>query len=80
MTMECFAVGRDGVAVRLVGVEASVSLMGISPSLSAGYDLLADDGMDPDRIASLLMAAEKQGKDPETFARHMLKLRRAARS
>lgn len=54
--------------------------LGVSPAVSAGYDLLADDGMDPETAATMMVAAERSGRDAEAFARHLLKLRKAARS
>lgn len=50
---------------------------GASPALIAGLDLLCDDGMDAEKAAGLLFAAERGGKDPEAFARHLLTLRNA---
>ncbi len=52
---------------------------GASPAVIAGLDLLVDDDMPADKAARLLIAAERQGKDPEAFARHLLTLRRELR-
>jgi hypothetical protein len=51
--------------------------IGVSPEVSAAFDLLTDDGMDPKDSIGLMLAAETQGRDPEAAARHILKLRRA---
>lgn len=74
----CWAVDRAGAAVALTEHE-HVALMGVSPAVSAGLDLLMDDGMDGEKAAKLLLAAERNGQDAEAFARHMLKLRGALR-
>lgn len=74
-----FAVGGDG-AVTEMSTEDRLRLMGASPAVSAAYDLLTDDGMPSEDAAKMAVAAERSGKDPEAFARHLLKLRRAARS
>lgn len=74
----CWAVDSSGGTVALTDHE-HVALMGVSPAVSAGLDLLMDDGMDGEKAAKLLLAAERNGDDAEAFARHMLKLRRAIR-
>lgn len=48
-------------------------------ALSRGMDLLHADGMPDDRAAELLLACVGDGRDPEAFAQHLLKLRRAFR-
>jgi len=72
-------VGADGEA-KAMSPEERLSHMGVSPQLSAGYDLLTDDGYPPEKAAELLAEAERMGKDPEAFAQHMIKLRRALRA
>lgn len=52
--------------------------LGVSDSVIAGLDILMDDRMDPVKAAELLLAAERDGKDAETFARHLIRLRKAA--
>lgn len=51
--------------------------LGVSPSVSAAYDLLTDAGVPAERAAQLAATAERLGKDAEAFARHYLALRRA---
>lgn len=72
-----FIAGLDGT------VEASheehLRHMGVSPGVSAAYDVLADDGMPSDWAARLTVAAERQGLNPEKFARHVRKLRASVR-
>jgi hypothetical protein len=74
-----FAVGIDGSAEEL-STEERLRLMGISPSASAAYDLLADDGMPPEKAAEMVAAAHRSGRDPEAFARHLTRLRKAWRA
>lgn len=59
--------------------EERLAAMGVSPALSAGYDVLADADLATDERVKLLVAAERNGDDPEAFARHLVKLIRAAR-
>lgn len=56
--------------------EEVVQALGISPAASAGFDILTDDGMDGYKAAELVMAAESIGKDPEAFARKVVRLRK----
>jgi hypothetical protein len=51
----------------------------LSHAVNAGVDILDDDGMSIEKTLPLLVAAEADGRDPEAFARHLLKLRRALR-
>lgn len=73
-----FAVDGSGVA-SVLSVADHVALIGASPAVSAAYDLLTDDGMPPDKAADLAVTAERSGRDPEAFARHMVKVRRSLR-
>lgn len=74
-----FAVHGDGIA-EILSVEDHVRLMGISAAVSAAYDIMTDDGFPPEEAGRFALAAERQGRDPEAFARHFVKLRKAARS
>ena len=78
VTLRSFAVNTGGTA-SVLSPEDHLRLMGISPAQSAAYDILADDGADMEKWAPMLLAAERDGKDPEAFARHCVKLRKAAR-
>jgi hypothetical protein len=51
----------------------------VSPELWAAYDILTDDGYPPEKAAEVLASAERSGRNPEAFARHMVKLRKAIR-
>jgi hypothetical protein len=51
--------------------------LGIPAEVSAAYDILTDDGIAPEKAAEIATAAWRQGKDPEAFARHFVKLRKA---
>lgn len=54
--------------------EPEMRRMGVSPALSAAYDVLDDAGLlTGDRLA-LCYAAERKGQCPEAFARHLVKL------
>ena len=53
--------------------------LGIPMSVDAAFDILCDDGMDMEKAADMSVAAWRSGKDPEAFARHLVKLRKAAR-
>lgn len=58
---------------------------GVTPEMDAGYDLLTDVGFTPDKAASMMVTAQAAytsgaiQRNPEQFARHVLKLRKAAR-
>lgn len=67
---------RWGFVVTRGGEATSIE---ISPELDAAMDLLTDDGFPIGEAAKLLVAAEMDGKNPEHFARHFLRLRRAFR-
>lgn len=57
--------------------EQELRSMGVSPALSAAYDVLDDAGfLSEDRLA-LCAATERAGRDPEAFARHLVKLCKA---
>lgn len=73
-----FAVGNNG-ETRSLSQDERLRLMGVSPPVSAAFDLLTDDDMPADRAAEMAVGAERLGKDPEAFARHLLKLRKAYR-
>jgi sirohydrochlorin ferrochelatase len=73
-----FAVASDGAATEM-SAHQRLEHIGVSPAVSAAYDLLADDGMPPEDAARMAVAAERGGRDPEAFARHLRKLRRAWR-
>lgn len=74
-----FAVSPAGAAWELTSYQATVDHMGVPPDVVAGLDLLVDDGMPVDKAADLVVAAHRDGRDAEAFARHLLRLRRAAR-
>jgi hypothetical protein len=73
-----FAVAPSGV-IDVLSIEDNVALMGVSPAVSAAYDLMVDDGYPPEKAAKLAMDAERSGRDPEAWARHFIKLRKAWR-
>jgi hypothetical protein len=58
---------------------AQMRALGVSDAVIAAYDILADDGMPPEKCAQMAVTAERSGKDPVSFARHVVKLRRAVR-
>ena len=78
MIIRSFKVSRSG-TVTEISPEEHVELMGATPAISAAYDLLTDDGMSPQKAADLAVACERSGRDPEAFARHLIKLRKAVR-
>jgi len=47
--------------------------------IDTAMDILMEDGVNADHAARLSLAAVRAGKDPEDFARHFVKLRRAIR-
>lgn len=49
----------------------------MSAALSAAYDVLDDAGFLTDDRLKLCAAAERDGRDPEAFAQHMVSLCRA---
>lgn len=53
--------------------------LGASDAVIAAYDILADDGMSPEQAATMVVTAERSGRDPVAFARHTVKLRKALR-
>jgi len=53
--------------------------LGIPMSVDAAVCILVDDGMSVDNAVDLSVAAWRSEKDPESFARHVVKLRKAAR-
>lgn len=60
--------------------EDELRQMGVSPALSAAYDVLDDAGYLTEKRLTLCLAAERQGRDPEAFARHLVKLCKAVRT
>lgn len=77
-----FCLGAEGpqhAAETRPSPEEELRAMGVSASVSAAYDLLTDDGVPPEQAATMAVGAERSGRDAETFARHYLKLRKAAR-
>lgn len=66
--------------------EEALAALGVTPEMSAAYDILADDGVPPEVAARMAMQAERSWRDgtidrtPEEFARHVVRLRRVARS
>lgn len=54
--------------------------LGIPLSVDSALDILCDDGMDMEKAAEMSVAAWRSGRDPEEFARHLVKLRKAARA
>ena len=50
----------------------------LSPEMDAAMDILGDAGMLDQKRADLLYAAERSGRNPEHFARHLVKLSKAA--
>jgi hypothetical protein len=51
--------------------------IGASPSVIAAYDILVDHGYSPEKAAEWAVNAGRAGKDPEEFARHLIRLRAA---
>lgn len=84
MTSFGFAVNGSGECRQLVREQDVLDAMGVSPAVSAAYDLLTDDGMPPQKAADTALGMQRHhengGKDPEAQARHLLKLRRALRA
>jgi len=75
ITPRVFAAGTEIVAM---SIEEACAHMGVSPQVSAAYDILADSGIPPDEAAILAIGAERNEMDPEAFARHFIELRRSA--
>lgn len=71
-----FIVSRTG-ETTIASPDEVIAHMGISPQQSAAYDICETAGFDMEKVAPLLLAAEKDGRDPEQFAHHLVKLRRA---
>lgn len=53
--------------------------LGIPLSVDAAVDILVDDGMGVEKASEMSVSAWRSGRDPEAFARHLVKLRKAAR-
>lgn len=49
------------------------------PGAEEACDLMAADGVPPQRAADMALAAHREGKDPAAFARHFVRLRKAMR-
>lgn len=73
-----FVAGPSG-EVQVMAPHEVEAHMGISPALSAGYDILTDDGYPAQEASDLLVAAERNGYDPEAMARKMVRLRKVLR-
>jgi hypothetical protein len=73
--------GRDTWDAYISGKSESeiIAAMGVSPSISAAYDILVDNGVPSDSAALMAAVAQENGKDPEAFARHFVKLAAVAR-
>jgi hypothetical protein len=57
-----------------------IEMVAASPAVSAAYDIMTDDGVPPERAAEFAVGAERDGKDPEAWARHFVKLRKSLRT
>lgn len=68
-----------GAEVREVSPEERLWHMGVSPSASAGYDILVDDGYPAEEAAEMVLALQRDGRDAETFARMLVEKRRMFR-
>ena len=49
------------------------------PPVSEAMDIMTAAGLPVDRAASYALAAEMDGKDPVAWAKHFVKLRKAAK-
>ncbi len=74
-----FAAHADG-QIDMLDIESAVRLAGVSAAASAGYDIMTDDGVPPETAWKMALSAERDGKNPEAFARHLVSLRKALRS
>lgn len=54
--------------------EPELRAMGVSPAMSAAYDVLNDAGLLREDRLKLCVAAERSGRDPEAFAQRLVKL------
>ena len=60
--------------------------IGVSPEVSAAYDIMTDDGVPPEQAAELAVTSGRLWSDgatsrsPEQFARHFVKLRKHMRT
>jgi len=79
MTHREFIVAPGGETVMASPAEVLTN-MGISPEQAAAYDICEAAGFDMEQTTPLLYAAEQDGQNPEAFARHLVKLRQAARA
>lgn len=52
----------------------------IPPGVEAAYDVMVADRVPPYSAAKLAIAAARDGRDPEAFARHFVELRQAMRA
>lgn len=68
---------RQLVGADVPSMHERLAAAGIPGELSAAYDMLEDAGFDMERASRLLAAAQSQGRDPQEFARHLIRLRRA---
>ena len=53
--------------------------IGYDQAQIAAIDILTDDDVPTERAGELVIAAKRAGKDPEAFARHFVRLRKAYR-
>ena len=70
---------RIGFAVDSRGIAYPLEM---SAQVSQAYDILVADGMTPDRAAELAVGSERAStwRTPQDMARHIVALRKAARS
>ncbi len=74
-----FAGTTTGIST-VLSTEDAVQHMGVSPQASAAYDIICDAGYpDEEAIWHMVLAAERDGHDPEKWARSFVRLRKAAR-
>jgi hypothetical protein len=58
----------------------TIEMVAASPAVSAAYDIMTGDGVPPERAAQLAVGAGRDGRDPEAWARHFVKLRKSLRA
>lgn len=57
----------------------AITAVAIPVDVDAGMDLLLADGMDGEKAAEMMWAANRDGRDALAFAEHLIMLRRAFR-
>lgn len=68
----------DPVGTRFFSAGAEVRQIGeVTDAISDAYDILEANGMSPQTAADMVLAAERSGRDPVAFARHLVSLRQA---